>query len=198
MLDAGRQCEYTKPDGTRCRARALANGPHCFFHAEETAEARQSARRRGGKTRSKAAAVLPTDTPDVPLATVGDVVSLLAMSINEVRKGAIDAKVANATGYLAGVLLRAMEESELAEQVRQLRDEIERLKHGDGNLASGGSAAGPGTAPPNGDGAGLVGGGPPEPGPDHDPGGNGAGRLAGPPAAVGLPPDVAPLFPPER
>jgi len=53
--------------------------------------------------------VLPTTAPDVRLRDARDVVELLAETINQVRRGEIDPKVANAVGYLGALMLRAME-----------------------------------------------------------------------------------------
>src|SRR4051794_28803146 len=108
-MAAGRQCGAVKPDGTRCRAPALSGSDCCFFHSPEAAGARAEANRQGGKTRSKGAAVLPAETPDVPLGTVGDVVTFLGRTVNDVRKGALDCKAGNCVGYLSSVLLRALE-----------------------------------------------------------------------------------------
>jgi hypothetical protein len=74
------------------------------------------------------AAVLPDDAPDLRLQTVVDVVSLLGQTINQTRKGALDPKVCNAVVQGASVLLRALEASELAKQLTELRAELERIK----------------------------------------------------------------------
>src|SRR5262249_21918667 len=67
--------------------------------------------------------------PDLVLNDVPAVVKLLAETINQVRKGTLDPKVANCVGYLASILLRALEGSELAREIEQLRQEVEVLKH---------------------------------------------------------------------
>ena len=54
------------------------------------ADKRARGRQQGGKTRSKRTAVIPVDTPDVTVKDIGGVVTLIAMSINEVRKGVTD------------------------------------------------------------------------------------------------------------
>ncbi len=85
----------------------------CFFHNPAVADERDAAQRAGGIERSKAAATLPQDVPDVPLETVQDVVALLADTINQVRTGHIDPRIANAVGYLAGIMLKAMEQRDI-------------------------------------------------------------------------------------
>jgi len=64
--------------------------------------------------------VLPPDTPDKPLASGADVISLLAETINQVRRGEVDPRISNAIGYLAGILLKARERAELEERVSRL------------------------------------------------------------------------------
>jgi hypothetical protein len=61
----------------------------------------------GGMNRSKTAAVLAPDTPDHPLQNTQDVSVLLGDSINRLRRGELDPRVANAMGYLACVGLRS-------------------------------------------------------------------------------------------
>jgi hypothetical protein len=97
-------------------------------HDPDLAEERIRGRRQGGKTRSKAAAVLPSTVPDLPLAKVGDVVVLLAETINQTRKGLLDPKVSNAIGCLSSVLLKALQDTDLAAQLAELRRDLEELK----------------------------------------------------------------------
>ena len=61
-----------------------------------------------------------SQTADHPLATPKDVSDLLAQSINQLRRGELDPKVANAVGYLSTVLLRALEQGPLEERMAKL------------------------------------------------------------------------------
>jgi hypothetical protein len=79
--------------------------------------------------------VLAPGTADVPLATVADVLALLAATVNQVRRGELDAKVGNCIGCLSGIALRAIEGNELADELADLRRQVEELRRGDGNLA---------------------------------------------------------------
>src|SRR4051812_32349971 len=102
-----RQCCHRRSDGGTCRAKAVSGSSLCFFHAPDRAADRLKAQKAGGR-RNKVAA-LPTDTPDYDLKNVGDVVILLGSTINQVRKGQVDPRVANSVGYLSGILLKALE-----------------------------------------------------------------------------------------
>jgi len=82
------------------------------FHDPGKAGDGRRARQAGGISRSHVAAVLPPDTPDHRLQNTQDVSNLLAHSINQVLRGQLDAKVANAVGYLASVMLRSLEQEQ--------------------------------------------------------------------------------------
>jgi hypothetical protein len=82
------------------------------------------ARRTGRAARSRPAKVLEPDEPDLPLEGVRDVTRLLADTINRVRKGQLDPKIANTVGYLAGIMLRSFEVGELEDRLSRLEGAI--------------------------------------------------------------------------
>jgi hypothetical protein len=112
------QCKRVKADGIRCRANALPASDYCFFHDPSRAAERKVAQRAGGSIGKTA--VLPPGTADVPLSSVTDVVALLGQTINEVRRGEIDPKVANAIGYLVTGLLRTLEQGDIERRLEEL------------------------------------------------------------------------------
>ena len=124
-------CKQAKADGKPCRAGARPGSRYCIFHDPELADMRAEARRAGGRRRCPRAVVL-SDAEDLPLQNAADVTALLGKAINEVRQGKLDPKVANAIGFLAGVLLRALETSDIAEQLASFRKQIEGVHYGDG------------------------------------------------------------------
>ena len=67
---------------------------------------------------------LPGSVPDVPLDDTRDVVRLLADTINHVRRGEIDPRVANSVGYLAGILIKALERGEIEARLEALEAAI--------------------------------------------------------------------------
>ena len=79
----------------------------CYFHDPTKESQREDASRSGGQAR--AARVLP-DAPMMRLASSSDVAVLLGKTINQVRRGQLDPRRANAVGYLASILLRALEQ----------------------------------------------------------------------------------------
>ena len=117
-------CQATKPDGSRCQAAALPGSGFCFFHDPARAAERRAAQSFGGsQNRMK---TLAADAPDVKVADCRDVVQLIGATINQVRKGELDPRVANAVGYLANVLIKAVEQSETERRL----DELEAIVKG--------------------------------------------------------------------
>ncbi len=120
---AGR-CRQVKTDGTACQATARTGASYCFFHDPEVAAERTAARRAGGLQRSQKAVILPLESPDLPLRDVADVAGLLAITINQVRRGQLDPRVANAVGYLSGILLKAIEIGGIEERLATLEQVV--------------------------------------------------------------------------
>ena len=188
------KCKFSKPDGTRCNAFCLSGSDYCFHHDPAVSSQRQQARRKGGQARCRPAVVLPSTTPEAQVTSVEGVVALLDATINQVRIGAIDAKVAHTIGSLASVQLRALGESELArrveEQGRELaafRSELETMKREQRNAQKAAAPSAKGVrSPAHVDGEESSFGG--DPGGrrrDYDAGGYGRGQLAD---------EVAPFF----
>jgi hypothetical protein len=77
--------------------------------------------------------VLPS-APDLKLEKAEDAVGLIAQTINQVRRGEIDPKIANSVGYLANLLLRALRETETerrvgaVEEALRLRSDLHRIQ----------------------------------------------------------------------
>jgi hypothetical protein len=115
-----KKCEFRKKNGERCGADAQTGKSLCVFHDPARAADGRRARKAGGIRRSRAVAALPVDTPDHPLGNTLDVSAFLAGSINQLRRGELDPRVANAVGYLTSVLLRSLEQGPLEERVARI------------------------------------------------------------------------------
>jgi hypothetical protein len=124
-----RKCEFQKRDGQRCGADAQTGKTLCVFHDPANAAAGRRARRLWGVNRSQPAIALPPETPDHPLNNVHDVSLLLGQSINQVRRGQLAPRVATALGYLAGILLSALQQGPLEERLRRLETTLGLGKH---------------------------------------------------------------------
>jgi hypothetical protein len=73
--------------------------------------------------------VLPTDTPDHPLGNTTDVSAFLCDSINRLRRGQLDPRVANAMGYLTSVLLRSLEQGPIEERLAKIEATLKANAH---------------------------------------------------------------------
>ena len=133
-MTKARPCNSRKSDGTPCQAPAVAGCDRCFFHDPGLSAARAEASKAGGKTRAKALAVieqvsLAVNTPDTELRSAKDVTSLLSATIDQVRRGQVAPKVGSTVGYLASILLKALEQRLLEEQVNILEQVVQGQSH---------------------------------------------------------------------
>ena len=76
---------------------------------------------------------MPAKTPEkikkrnININDAGDVKRLLNSIINDLRNGEIDSKSANAIGYLANIMLKAVEISDMEGRLKTLETEIAKL-----------------------------------------------------------------------
>jgi hypothetical protein len=104
------RCHFRRRDGEQCNANAQSGKNVCVFHDPDKAKEVRRARREGGISRSRTALVLPPQTPDVPLRDNLEIAAFLAETINQVRRGQLDARTANTLGFLANTLSRVLEQ----------------------------------------------------------------------------------------
>ena len=115
---AKKSCTAKKSDGTDCHAAALPGLPFCFFHSPKHVAQRRDAQSRGGLANRMA--TLPADVPDVKVEHGKDVVELLCQTINQVRRGEIDPRIANTVGYLSNIVLAATTQRDLETRITEL------------------------------------------------------------------------------
>ena len=124
-------CKATRKDGDPCRAEAQSGSDYCFFHDPGKGDQRHEAKVKGGKTGKLT--TLATTKPwrgvagDVDIlkgVTPVELVDLLCNTIDDVRTGAIDPKVANAVGYLAGVIVKVQELDAVVERLSAIEEAL--------------------------------------------------------------------------
>jgi len=125
-----KRCKHIKANGEQCKARAMKGSQYCFFHNPKTKAKVSEAGRKGGEKRK--IKILPESATDFNVDSHKDIICLLSTTINQVRKGLIDTRIANAIGYLSGILLKAKDQGILEE--RLLRIENELKKRGNQNV----------------------------------------------------------------
>jgi hypothetical protein len=124
-----KKCEFRKKNGERCGADAQTGKNLCVFHDPARASEGRRARQAGGISRSRLATVLPADTPDHSLSNTTDVSAFLCDSINRLRRGQLDPRVANAMGYLTSVLLRSLEQGPIEERLAKIEATLAANAH---------------------------------------------------------------------
>jgi hypothetical protein len=124
-------CRATRKDGERCRAEAQSGRDYCFFHDPAKGEERHDSKVAGGKAGKLAtlATVKPWrgvagEVDVLKAVTPVELVDLLCNTIDDVRTGAIDPKVANAVGYLAGVIVKIQEQEALVERLSAIEEAL--------------------------------------------------------------------------
>ena len=118
---AGQRCAHVHPSGRACGGFAVAGSEHCFAHDVASAGKRESARRRGGQ--AGRGATLPDS--NLTVRSLGDVVALVELTINDCRAGRLDVRVANAIGVLANTAIRAIERGDLEARLEALEAVLE-------------------------------------------------------------------------
>ena len=93
-------------------------GGLCFLHANPAKASELG--QRGGKAKSSTPASAPAEYVRRTLQNVDDVTSLLADTINDLRDGNIDPKLANTVGYLATGMLKALQQGDIEGRLRAM------------------------------------------------------------------------------
>jgi hypothetical protein len=118
-----KNCKARTTAGAPCQAPAVEEGL-CFSHAhpEKLAELGRQGGRKNRHWKSN-----EDELPDRPLKTIEEVGGLLEETLNRVRRGPFDLRAANSIGYLAGILLKALDQR-LEERVAHLEAVISQKK----------------------------------------------------------------------
>jgi hypothetical protein len=103
------KCGASKRDGSSCPNPVRSGKSVCWVHDPELAARRAEGRKRGGIVRSQHVAVLPPDTPDLPLSNPHEIVAALAQIFNQVRRGQLGVSVGNCLAIIATAILKAQE-----------------------------------------------------------------------------------------
>jgi hypothetical protein len=119
-----RPCKSLKRSGGECRTGRVTGSDYCFFHDPNRKAERKAAQSTGGQKNRMA--VLPNSTPDVTLRSAGDELKLLEDTINQVRRGEIDPKIANVIGYLCALRTKTRHEFATERRLSILEAAIKR------------------------------------------------------------------------
>lgn len=117
-----KKCKHRKGK-RRCRNYALTGDDYCFFHSPRKAKQRTDAQRKGGK-KALAEKKRVLQQSNIQIENTSDVVQLLNETINQVRTGQIEVKIANSVGYLSGICLKALEQGDLEKRLEALEEKV--------------------------------------------------------------------------
>jgi len=110
------RCAHVRPNGEPCRGYAVTGSRACFAHDPAQSAKRADARRRGGE----AGKIEPLAESTLSVRTMSDVLALIETTINDVRAGRVDVKIANAVGYLANVSVKVIQQTDLEARLEAL------------------------------------------------------------------------------
>jgi len=118
----GSSCAAVTKAGRPCRAAALPGELYCLFHSPVHREQVRAGRARGGQLRRRQ--VAPAARLD-EVHSVGDVVTLVADELRQCRQACGPGVVrARAVAYLAAVMIKALEVSEIESRVQRLEQAL--------------------------------------------------------------------------
>lgn len=115
------KCTYIKENEDGCQANAMKDGRYCFLHNPDIPdEEKRLVQARGGKGNIVR---IEEGLPEIKINTAEDVVKLLEDTVNRVRSGELDIRIANTLAYIAGHMLKALEIADVQKKV----DSVERI-----------------------------------------------------------------------
>jgi hypothetical protein len=118
------RCSAKNKSGKRCGAWAVTGATQCALHSDP-----ERAAEMGSKHGRRLTFPPPTDAlTHRPLKSIGEVSELLEETINRVRQGPFDLRAANSIGFLAGILLKALDQR-LEERLKHL-EAVMSIKRG--------------------------------------------------------------------
>ena len=117
-------CTFIKANGERCQAQKLRGSDFCYFHSPEVVVARAEARRRGGLARHGEKGM----TGSYVIKSPQDVLTILEDAINDAVGLDQTTGRAKAIGYLAQIILKGFEVTEMDNRLKALEDRVYKKK----------------------------------------------------------------------
>jgi len=116
-------CKFVNETGEPCEAFAMKGSDYCWFHDPVRLQERIEACKKGGRAGMRK--ILPQS--NVKINSLKDIVRLLESTINDVRTGRVDVRIANSVAYLSGVLRQVMEQEFLEKRLDSLEKHVDRV-----------------------------------------------------------------------
>lgn len=116
------KCNHKKENGEQCNGNAMIDNEYCYMHNPDISEEeKKEAKARGGSNR---AVLVKEPLTEIHIQKMPDIALLIVDTINRVRAGEMDIRVANCLGFLSDKLIKALEVSELEERFEKLEQLI--------------------------------------------------------------------------
>lgn len=117
------QCKQIKRDKVRCGGHATDDG-FCYFHSPHIPETqKRESRVRGGEGR---AGRVSEPLQAFQIESTKQLLELLNATVQEVRQGKIDCRVANTIGFLSGHMMRAFEIDGVEKRLTEIETRLAR------------------------------------------------------------------------
>ena len=118
------QCKATAKSGERCQGAALPEDSFCWWHSPDKAEERADARSKGGYARHGRKIGETSDGEKVLIRSAADVIPILERAVNDLLCLENSISRARTLGYLAGVVVKAYEVTDLSERLAALEEAL--------------------------------------------------------------------------
>ena len=121
------KCSYAN-NATICQANSMKGCQFCFYHNPDISDQeKKQAQIKGGKGKN---GKIKRVMPKMSIKTTQAVVVLIEDTINAVRGGQMDVRIANCLGFLSGHLIKALEASDITKRLELIEETISNFKHG--------------------------------------------------------------------
>jgi hypothetical protein len=121
------KCKTSTSKGTICQAPPFSDQGYCFFHDPDLAKDRAKAQSVGG-AKGKAMSLPINEISQIAIKSSSEILKLIGETIHQVRTGQLDPRIANCVGYLSGIALKAIEQSETEERLAALEVAVQKNK----------------------------------------------------------------------
>ena len=122
------RCTGKTRTGKKCSCRPITGSDFCFFHDPRRASERKNAQSAGGR-RGRTSAPKRSDWPvELQLATPEDVRQLVSHLISGLLNREIEPRICNSAGYLAQIVLKAVDQVEVENRLAKLEAILDSIK----------------------------------------------------------------------
>jgi hypothetical protein len=121
------KCKHIKSNGETCGGFASEGSSFCWRHDPKiSSHSKKAASSKGGKNKGPD---LSQIDKELTIASTQDISALLVDTINNLRKGTFDSRIANAIGYLSFILVRTYELTEIEKKLVNLESRLDHFDY---------------------------------------------------------------------